>query len=275
MLGSIVLFVTLLLSIGLFNYRSYTERGKGKQSKMVYLAEEGKRGAYYMKHYWNWHDYDGVGYHASVAIAKEGYKAAKKERINLYIGRSNDAWEKLYGSMADADAPRLGQLYAMFDSIRVANTLDSIDFATMVVSFVQEIPYVLVHDYSCSTIDDLDTSRTLERYHADGSKCLPRVKYGIQSPVEFMYTQKGDCDSRTVFLYTVLRHYNYDVAILNSEVFMHSVLGIHLNVDDTDAYLEHEGKRYYMWETTEPGYKPGELLPGFGYTEYWKVVLTS
>ncbi len=49
---------------------------------------------------------------------------------------------------------------------------------------------------------------------------------GVYAPVEFVSNLRADCDTRTVMIYTLLSRFNYDVAILNSEKYRHSVLGL-------------------------------------------------
>ena len=42
------------------------------------------------------------------------------------------------------------------------------------------------------------------------------IPYGIQNP-GFLQNLKGGCDTRTNPIYSVLKYFNYDVAILNSD----------------------------------------------------------
>ena len=104
-----------------------------------------------------------------------------------------------------------------------------------------------------------------------GFECDSYVKGAIYSPVEFIDKFKGDCDTRTVFLYTVLKRYKYDVVILNSDVYGHSILGV--NISSSGRYKYHNGKRYYTWETTSPGWRLGDLPPDYYNIKYWHVTL--
>ncbi|HWK02586.1 MAG TPA: hypothetical protein VNS58_03095 [Puia sp.] len=96
--------------------------------------------------------------------------------------------------------------------------LDPVAFAKVVVSFVQDIPYVLILDRDCNP--DLYSDPFTQRYlRTSDASCSSFQRFGINTPVEFMGTLKGDCDSRTLLLFTLLDHYGYDVAILSSEVY--------------------------------------------------------
>ena len=82
----------------------------------------------------------------------------------------------------------------------------------------------------------------------------------------------GDCDSRTLFIYTVLKKFNYDVVILNSDLYAHSIIG--LNIPSSGRYKYYNGKRYYTWETTAKGYELGVLPADFSNIDYWYIALT-
>jgi hypothetical protein len=49
---------------------------------------------------------------------------------------------------------------------------------------------------------------------SNDAKCDGYERFGINTPVEFIATLQGDCDTRTLLLYTILAHYGYDVALM-------------------------------------------------------------
>jgi hypothetical protein len=154
----------------------------------------------------------------------------------------------------------------------VQHHLGQIGFIKAVVAFVQDIPYSIILDKNCdpNMYRDAFTRRYLQT--ADAS-CLGYQRFGINTPVEFMGTLKGDCDTRTLLLYTLLDHYGYDVAILSSEVYSHSLLGIVLPVAGV-TYSFH-GKEYLLWETTTPGMPPGVMAPSLNNLSNWRMSLNS
>jgi hypothetical protein len=82
---------------------------------------------------------------------------------------------------------------------------------------------------------------------------------------------KGDCDTRTVLLFTLLSRFNYDIAILNSVDYQHSVLGI--NIPSTGKFKSYRFKKYYFIETTAKGCPIGYLHKDFSDINKWDFAL--
>ena len=160
----------------------------------------------------------------------------------------------------------------MFDSIAVSNKLSKIKFAEMVVSFVQDIPYSLIVERACDP-NLYNDDFTRDYLQSANAACDGNQRFGINTPVEFLANLKGDCDSRTLLLYTILSHYNYDVAVLSSEQYSHSLLGINLPLNGT-AY-NYRGNKYVLWETTSPNTKPGIIPNLISNLNNWRISLKS
>jgi hypothetical protein len=139
------------------------------------------------------------------------------------------------------DKSKLNLLYGMLNRIKNQNNYSRVRFADIIISFVQDIPYALI-----------DNSQD------------------IYAPVEFLRKYKGDCDTRTILLYIVLKHYNYDVVILNSWFYEHSIIGINLPTSGS-VYKYYNGKRYYAWETTYPGWERGWIPREMNNMDLWSV----
>jgi hypothetical protein len=174
----------------------------------------------------------------------------------------------VYKNLSNYDAPKLASIYEMLDSINIKNSLSEVEFAEVIVSFVQDIEYWLILELSCEASnlgpDELEILAT-------GVNCEGYSNFGLRTPTQFMADLKGDCDTRTVLLYTILKHFKYDVVILNSDFYGHSMLGINLPLKGDYKY--HDGKVYYFWETTNTGFPPGLLPPDFGNLNYWYISL--
>jgi hypothetical protein len=222
-------------------------------------------------HYRKWNDHRRRTYHGHLRMQQNLYRQSRRERVNLQVNYQNnykEYWQKVYQQLSSMDAERMPAVYDFFDSVRHEHQLDNYQFADMLVSCIQHIPYIWIHDNDCQTLDAKGDS--YRQMHEQFS-CMPNVKYSLQTPAEFMYNLKGDCDTRAVMLYQVMRHFGYDVAVLISEYYGHAVLGI--NMPARGDYVEHRGKKYYAWETTNTGYPVGEMAPSFGNMKYWEVVL--
>jgi len=179
-------------------------------------------------------------------------------------------WHYVYQGLSDKDRNSLHFIYDKFDSIGKKNNLNQAEFANMVVSCVQDIPYILVANLDC---DKYKMANPADVEIINRTGCFGPVKFGVQSPNEFMYTLKGDCDTRTLFCYTVLSHFDYDVAILSSNEYRHSILGVNVPVSGT--YKNYDNKRYYLWETTAEGCALGFLAPDFSNLNNWDFNILS
>ena len=180
--------------------------------------------------------------------------------------------DRIIFNLKENDKNKLNGLYDLFDSINNKNKLSKVKFAEMVVSFVQDIPYAIILEKGCNA--SLYSDRFTRNYLLNpNSICDGYQRFGINTPVEFIANLKGDCDSRTVLLYTIFSHYDYDVTVLSSEFYGHSILGIDLPVNGT-AYA-YRSQRYVMWETTAPNCKPGIIPNEISNLNNWRISLKS
>ena len=221
----------------------------------------------------SWIDYLGNTYYGELNVTMEDYYAATKFHQNMDIKYpTEDFWGKVYAQIHNQDTDKLHLIYNELERLGRALKLDRRSFAEMVVSCIQDIPYALVFQEPCLAPE------TYELYIQKILKecpdcCIGNQKYGIQTPVAFMANLKGDCDTRTLIIFTILNHFGYDVAILNSEFYRHSIFGI--NLPAKGLYKSHYNKRYYLWETTNKYFKIGELPNQINDVRYWHVVLTN
>lgn len=177
-------------------------------------------------------------------------------------------WGKLYQKLVRHDSPQMIKVYEKFAQIAKSQGLDAQGFATLIIQFAQSIPYVLIHPNACTL--DSSTREFSKIYHQKGGICLPNCRFGLQSPMEFMYNQRGDCDTKVLFVYTILQYFGYDVLILGSP--RHTILA--LNLPAQGRYFWHKGKKYYFWETAAENYQLG-MLPLDYQQEKWEVNLES
>ncbi|NOW98945.1 hypothetical protein [Mucilaginibacter sp. SG564] len=218
-------------------------------------------------HHRAWTDQDGHPYEGDVRVLRSAYRRAVAEHEGLKDVRS---LSDVYTAMTLADRSRLNGVYPLFDSLRRVNRLDSLQFAQMLVGFVQDIPYTTVTEGSCgNSAADLNLSGPEGRVKA----CLGHIPYGVQSPVEFMANLEGDCDTRTLFLFTLFNHYRYRVAILGSTAFRHSLLGLELPLPGSAKMAGPQ--RFVLWETTAKGFTAGRLSPEVDHMDYWDFYLIN
>ena len=140
----------------------------------------------------------------------------------------------------------------------IENNLGEYEFASMVVSFIQDIPYSYIKPAECP-----DTNKP----------CSGNVRFGIYSPYEFMHTLSGDCDTRAVLLFTMFDYLGYNPMIVISENYLHAMLA--LNIQASGDYITYNQKKYYFWETTGKDWDIGILPPSYSNVAYWKVALVN
>ncbi|MEP2936207.1 MAG: hypothetical protein ABJM06_12630 [Gilvibacter sp.] len=222
----------------------------------------------------SWRDNSGNNFQGTLSVREEDH--LRLENLSAqYTSSSYDQyfWGDLYDFLEQRSNSSLDLLYTTFETIGKERGLNRIEFADMVTSCIQDIPYSLVFENICMSADQYEEKTIRDVLRDCPECCVGNKAYGIQAPVEFIATLKGDCDSRTVLIYSILKHFGYDVAILNSDEYRHSILG--LNVPASGKFKAHGGKRYYVWETTSKYFNLGQLAPGMENLMYWDIVLLS
>ncbi|WP_459211466.1 hypothetical protein [Aquimarina rhabdastrellae] len=219
-----------------------------------------------------WVDNYGNDYKGTFSVREKDYINSKIEYLNYTKSTIIKSWTSLYDHLIKKDTPHLDLIIERLSLIQKEHNLNKLDFAEMVVTFIQDIPYALVFSEECQAPENYE--QNIRSILEDCSDCcIGNIPYGIQNPVGFMGNLKGDCDTRTVIIYALLSHFGYDVAILNSQYYKHSILG--LNLPASGDYKIHQGKRYYTWETTNKYYTLGTLPESFDNINHWDIVLTN
>lgn len=237
------------------------------------IKTEGKPDDVLRSHARNWRDLQFNKYAAKLEVWKQDFATAKKNREKIKVRNAKTSqvyWRQIYQNLIRHDAEQLDQVLETFITIGREKELNQLEFAQMVVSCVQDIPYVLIYTDPCSNL--ANESADLQAL-ANKHSCKGPVKYGLQSPTEFMYNLQGDCDTRTVFLFTILSRLGYKVCILNSDTYGHSMFGI--DVSAKGKYKNYRGNHYYFWETTAKGWDIGVLPPEMGQVNNWDVILAN
>lgn len=137
-----------------------------------------------------------------------------RNSLNINYVDEKSYYEELYGKLVDYDNPLLADILQNFRSIYKSQNLSYYEFAEMVITFIQNVPYTLILN---KTATDAISEGGFAADYISNNKgpYVENVKYGLQSPVEFLYNRKGDCDTRTVLAYSILTYFGYDVAIIN------------------------------------------------------------
>jgi hypothetical protein len=242
-----------------------------KKDSVAVKKESIRNDSNIISHFRNWKDYKSNDYMGHMNVFKSDIIDSRNLRDNLNYNISN-SYDEILMSLYKSEKSKLSLLYPMFDSIRDANNLSEMELAEVIVSCIQYIPYTLILNKNCDPT--LYNDEFIKDYlNIQKGDCIGNVKFGILSPSEFLENLKGDCDTRTLMLFTILTHYGYDVAIFSSNIYKHSLLGINLPIGGTSKYIN--GRRYVLWETTAEGMPPGIIPAQIANTRSWYPTLLN
>ena len=219
-----------------------------------------------------WSDFNSNNYEKVFNTKVDEYSAGKKFINNMNLNYTgSDFWTKLYSRVTNYELDKNNMVFNMYKELSPTSksNLSSIERLEAIITSVQTIPYYLVHEGSCQS--SISSSKFSREYHFSGEPCIANVKYGLAAPSQFSGNFKGDCDTRSLFLYIILKRIGYDVAILVSEKYGHAILGV--NIPGNGKSINFRGKRFLTVETTAEGWKIGQLPPNCGNTRYWRVAL--
>ena len=222
-------------------------------------------------HHLSWQDYEGDKYKTTLVVNSDNVQYENAIKSQIPNVDTKKQYDLLLSKLSNVSEESLLKVYDSLNQLIASKELVGIKKAEVLVSMIQSLPYFVLIDKSCNPLSYSDRQiRTL----LTSSPCLPDIKHGIQSPAEFLSNLKGDCDTRTLFLYKILKHFDFDVIILGSEYYKHSILGIHLpNTVYTGITYNYKGKEYHVWETTAPQMKIGELPFSLSDMKNWSVNL--
>lgn len=247
---------------------------KVDESKDSAVASENDE---YISHLVKWVSYDSTPYEAVLSVRVASIQSSAQFHAAFLVSSERTAWKEIFNGMEQKDRDGLREVYSAFDSIRQTNGLNEKHFAEMMVCAIQSIPYFLVTSNDCETAANSDPFVQDFLGNCELDCCVGNTKFGIRSPLEFLSDLKGDCDTRALFLYILLKHFGYNVALMTSEHYRHAAIAVHFKDGQAinGSILQINGKNYYPWETTNKGFKPGVLPEQCNDLNYWNIVLVN
>jgi len=258
----VLLFFGIIMSTISYIGNLFTNETSPKKERKKEIKKEIEKLA---SHYHYWNDNKSRQYRGNVSVKlSDVYSSKNNKKYSNPI-----SWGDFYKKIIEHDKLKLNTIYDLFDQILSTKVLSRNEFADVIVTFVQNIPYNILTPVSCS--EAYINSKSIKNMIDQGIDCQGNIFGGIYTPTEFIKNFKGDCDTRTIFLYTILNRYGYDTKILNSDEYMHSIIGV--NLRSRGRYKTHLGKRYYTWETTGVNWQLGDLPPSTSRMNYWHVAL--
>ncbi len=175
-------------------------------------------------------------------IAKQWLQSADAELEQAAKATGNAAyWAGVYRYLLSKNNDRLGTVAASLAQSANRMGYDRHELATLVLSFVQHIPYK-----------------------------IPRNNLQLLTPPQTMVRRYGDCDSKSLLYVLLMRKLGYHVSMYISNRYRHAMAGI--DVPASGTYQSYHGKRFYFVETTYPGHRIGSLPREVQNLAYWKII---
>jgi hypothetical protein len=223
-----------------------------------------------------WFDFIKNQYLAKYTTSSLMFFESQKDvtELNRKVNSSNaiSYFNGLYAGMVKNDNSKIKKIVKQFAEKAQTKNLNQLETAEMVITFVQEIPYCLVHDYTCKQLIENSNSSFITSYHRDRKPCLPNVPGGVQSPYEFLHNLKGDCDTRSLLAFAILKELQISASIWVSETYGHSILGVGLPVAG-GVHKMIDGVNHYGVELTAKGYRIGMVNPEHYNMSNWDIAL--
>jgi len=222
-----------------------------------------------------WYDFISRFYSAQYKTSQTAFdkSVAEQERLSQSISfkTSQQFFTQFYEGLYQIDRQKIQQVATIFrDSARIKN-LNQIEVAEMVVTFIQEIPYYLVHDGTCQMAIQSEND-FMREYHRAKKPCISNIKGGVQSPYEFLHNLKGDCDTRSLLGFTILTEMKIPCSVWVSEVYGHSILGVGVPVGH-GIFKSIEGVKHYGVELTAKGFRLGMVAPENARSANWDITI--
>lgn len=228
---------------------------------------------YLVDHLVEWNDFQPRNYRSDYTTSTLLYEDSRRLHSkwnNVYVDNELEFWHDLYNDFYQKDCNKLDSLVNFFNNERIQKGLNIVETAEMVTTFIQEIPYVLIHDGSCA--DASSQGGFIQEYHAEGKPCLGHVVGGVQTPYEFIHDLKGDCDTRSLLAFSILTKMGVTSSVWVSREYGHSILGVAVPVNSSN-FKKVNGTRHFAVELTAKGFRIGMISPNHTDMNNWNVVL--
>jgi len=164
-------------------------------------------------------------------LRRQGIRRNRRD-IALWFWRR--AWQKI----ALRNEARIAEVARTFEQLRNEQGLSDTELKQLLLRFVQSIRYA-----------------------------TPDVELGIFAPPQTLVRAFGDCDTKALLYVLILRRLGYDALMFYSPHYQHAMAGI--PAQSTGSFLEIRGTRYYFCETTQAGFRIGQLAASVSDLRHW------
>jgi hypothetical protein len=149
----------------------------------------------------------------------------------------------VYGMLRESNREALEPLTALFRDYAKEHKLKSDKLARLIVSFVQQIRYDIPAEFP----------------------------FGVLGPANVVAQKRGDCDSKALLAYLLLREFGIDVVIVSSSAHKHAMIGVGMPATGKNKF-SYGGHDYAYVELTAMDSPIGFISPTMLQPNDWTVV---
>ncbi len=230
-----------------------------------------------------------IGFSMSQQDLKSSVSARESIRdFGKYLTRVHDYLINdflVYSELYNSDKSLLKDFSLQFLKIPFVTSDTRTETAYRVITFIQSLEYINMKEYRLlgdsliycgpdrkgrveECVPPFKLPVFYERSALAEGKPVPRfIKHEVFTPSETLLYGKGDCDTRTLLAYTILKDLGFDVATMrihyydNGKSSWHGMLGIADVRNNGPYYFVYKGRKYYYVELTRPNWWIGEITP--------------
>lgn len=216
---------------------------------------------------WKWTGFDDKDHLITFSYPIEYIEMAKNYRINY---GNNFIEGQLYTDFVNISNPVLDSMTkAMMIDMNNNNIKQPQQILNYVVSAIQFPKYTKITNIEECPCNDMNRDWKNDcNARLDGSGCCNSViPFAVFTPAEFILKKTGDCDTKALIAYAILKKLGFDAAVIvgDADGGAHAMLAV-ANVSPVvfSNYVKFDSKLYFPWEVTSRN--NSSVL---GYTGMW------
>jgi hypothetical protein len=216
---------------------------------------------------WKWTGFDNKEHAITFNYPIEYVERAKSYRTNY---GNNFTESQLYYDFVNISNPVLDSMTSAMkvdmNNNMITQPQQILDY---VVSAIQFPKYTKITDIDECPCNDMNRDWKNDcNARLDGSGCCNSViPFAVFTPAEFILKKTGDCDTKALIAYAILKKLGFDVAVIvgDADGGAHAMLAV-ANVSPVvfSNYVTFDSKMYFPWEVTSRS--NSSVL---GYTGMW------
>ena len=282
----IILALIFLLALPLFNSILFNENAvkdwlvfyDNSKTDSLQLLKKEKTNVQTREINWDWKDYKNNHYSIKFTVSVSDLLSANKFRREY---SSINSERTLYMDFISAS---MGPIDSMANAMSIdiaRKKITGINVLNYVVTAIQTPPYTLINGPSEFDPDQCPCNQFGKNWlndcnpRPDGKGCCNNVApYAVFTPAEFILKKAGDCDTKSLIAYALLKKMGYNAAIIvgnvksDGGISKHAMLAIaNMTPVIYTRHLEYNGLIYYPWEVT--GFYPMNQFGNMSMWENW------